>query len=204
MFCYKCGFQLPEGSFFCPKCGTQVAQPNDPPQPAAVAPQPVMATPQPYMAPPQPVAAPPQQAFGVTYNTPGGKLLRTNRGMVKYFLLSIITLGIYGLVVMCHLSEEINQVASPRDGKHTMHYALVAFIFSGLTLGIVPLVWMSRLTGRIGDEINARNLPKIISKGTFWGWGFFGSLIVVGPFIYYYKLFKATNAIAQDYNTGKS
>lgn len=131
-------------------------------------------------------------------------MLRTNRGMVKFFLLSLITLGIYGLVVLSHISEEINQIASPRDGKHTMHYCLIFFIFSWLTLGIVPLVWMHRICNRIGDELIARNLPYSISAGTFWGWGFFGSLILVGPFIFYYKFFKSMNLINEDYNAKRA
>ena len=66
--------------------------------------------------------------------------LRTNRGLLKYGLLGIITLGIYPLVVESHISEELNLVVSPHDGRSTMHYCLVFFIFSWLTLGIVPLV----------------------------------------------------------------
>lgn len=131
-------------------------------------------------------------------------MLRTNRGMVKFLLLSLITFGIYGLVVMSHVSEEINQVASPRDGKHTMHYCLVFFIFSWLTIGIVPLVWMHRICNRIGNELQARNLPFSISAGTFWGWGFFGSLILVGPFIFFYKFFKGMNLINGDYNAKRA
>lgn len=127
-------------------------------------------------------------------------MLRTNRGMVKFVLLSIITLGIYGLVVMSHISEEINQVASSRDGKHTMHYCLVFFIFSWLTLGIVPLVWNHRICNRMGDELAARNIPYNISAGTFWGWDFFGTLILVGPFIFLHKFFKSMNLINEDYN----
>ena len=52
-------------------------------------------------------------------------MLTTNRGMVKFFLLSLITFNIYGIVVMSMISSEINQIASPRDGKHTMHYCLI-------------------------------------------------------------------------------
>lgn len=67
-------------------------------------------------------------------------------------------------------------------------------------MGIVPLIWQHRLTNRIGDELRARDLPYEINAGTFWGWGIFGSLIIVGPFIYYHKFFKAMNMIAEDYN----
>lgn len=131
-------------------------------------------------------------------------MLRTNRGMVKFFLLSLITFGIYAIVALSNVSEDINQVASPRDGKHTMHYCLIFFIFSWLTCGIAPLVWMHRLCNRMGDELKARELPYSIDAMTFWGWGFLGSLIVVGPFVFYHKFFKAMNLINKDYNEKKA
>lgn len=128
-------------------------------------------------------------------------MLSTNRGILKFFLLSLITFGIYAIVVMSNISTEINTIASPRDKKHTMHYCLVYFIFSWLTLGIVPLVWMHRICNRIGDELAARNLPNGISVGTFWGWGFLGLFILIGPFIFYYKFFRAMNTLNADYNS---
>ena len=127
-------------------------------------------------------------------------MLRTNRGLLKYVLLSIITFGIYGLFVMSHISEEINQVASPRDKKHTMHYLLLFFIVGPLTFGIADLVWNHRICNRIGDELQARNIPYYISAGTFWGWCILGSLIVVGPFVFIHKLLKAMNLVNSDYN----
>ena len=38
------------------------------------------------------------------------------------------------------------------------------------------------------------------SAGSFWGWNVLGSLIVVGPFIYLHKMFKAMNLLAAHYN----
>ena len=128
-------------------------------------------------------------------------MLRTNRGLCKYIFLSLITFGIYGLVVKCHISEEINQVASRRDGKHTMHYALIFFLLTGVTCGIAPLVWFHKLSNRISDELLFRRIDYSFSADTFWGWYFFGSLIIVGPFIYFHKLLKAMNLINGAYNT---
>ena len=34
----------------------------------------------------------------------------------------------------------------------------------------------------------------------FWLWCILGSLIVVGPFIYFHKFFKSVNLLAEDYN----
>ena len=126
--------------------------------------------------------------------------LKTNRGLLKYILLSIITLGIYPLVLWSCISTDINIIASRYDGKKTMHFCLVFFIFSWLTAGIVPLVWIHRLYKRVGNEIRRRGIAYSIGAGTFWGWGVLGSLIYVGPFIALHKLFKAMNLLSADFN----
>lgn len=48
-------------------------------------------------------------------------------------------------------------------------------------------------------------MPAVVSNysfgaSTFWLWGILGSMIVVGPFIYTYKLLKSMNLLAADYN----
>lgn len=126
--------------------------------------------------------------------------LRTHRSLLKYFFLSLITLGIYRIVVMSHISSEINYIASKYDHRNTPHYCLVYFLLSWLTLGIYPLVWFSNLSSRIGGELVRRNIPYSFGAGTFWGWDFFGIIIIVGPFIYIHKLFKAMNLLCSDYN----
>lgn len=126
--------------------------------------------------------------------------LKTNRGLLKYILLSIITLGIYGIVVMSSVSTDINTIASRYDGKKTMHYCLVFFIFSWLTFGIVPLVWSHRISSRIGGELKRRGISYGFGANTFWLWGILGSFILVGPFVYIHKLLKSMNLLAKDYN----
>ncbi len=126
--------------------------------------------------------------------------LKTNRSLLKLILLSIITFGIYGIVVMSAVSTDINTIASRYDGKKTMHYCLVAFVFSWLTIGIVPLVWFHKISARIGAELNRRGINYSFGAGTFWGWGILGTIILVGPFIYYHKLLKSMNLLADDYN----
>ena len=127
--------------------------------------------------------------------------LRTNRGLIKFFFLSLITFGIYGIVVMSHISTEINDIATKHDGRKTMHYCLIYFIFSWLTFGIAPLVWYHRLSDRIGNELIRRRLPYSFGAGTWWGWGFFGALLFgIGPLIYTHKLMRAMNILAADYN----
>jgi len=126
--------------------------------------------------------------------------LKTNKGLVKYILLSLITFGIYPLVIMSSISSDINLIASRYDGKKTMHYCLLVFVFSWLTFGIAPIVWIHRLSNRIGNELSRRGIDYKFGAGTFWGWGVLGSFIVVGPFIYYHKLFKSMNLLCENYN----
>ncbi len=146
-----------------------------------------------------------QQPYQEPYRQPAcpaapAKQLRTNRGLLEFLLLSFITLGIYGIVVMSRISREINLIAGRYDGRKTMHYCLVLFVFSWLTWGIVPLIWSHRLSDRIGTELARRGIPYSFGADSFWGWGFFGSLILIGPFIYQYKLLKAMNLLCADYN----
>lgn len=126
--------------------------------------------------------------------------LRTNRGLTKNFFLGLITFGIYPLVVYSHISEEINTVASKYDGLHTMHYCLIYFIFSWLTMGIVPLVWCHRLCARTGNELKRRGISYDFGASDFWLWGILGSLIIIGPFVWIHKHMKAMNLINADYN----
>lgn len=135
----------------------------------------------------------------VASTAPVGQL-KTNRGLVKYILLSLITFGIYGLVVLSAVSTDINTIAGRYDGKKTMHFCLVLFIFSWLTFGIVPLVWYHRISARIGNELSRRGIAYSFGAGSFWGWNVLGCLIVIGPFVYLHKLLKAMNLLSQHYN----
>ena len=126
---------------------------------------------------------------------------RTNRGLTKYFFLSILTLGIYAIVVMSHVSTEINDIATKHDGRRTMHFCLLYFLVGWLTLGIANLVWYHNLSERIGNELRYRNLSYSFGAGTWWGWGFFGVLLLgIGPLVYIHKLMKAMNTLCADYN----
>lgn len=127
--------------------------------------------------------------------------LGTNRGLVKFILLSLITFDIYALIVMSDISRDINIIASRHDGKKTMNYLLVVFIFSWLTFGIVPIVWSHKISARIGKELQRRAIAYSFGAGTFWGWNVLGSFIVVGPFVYMHKLLKSMNLLARDFNS---
>lgn len=126
--------------------------------------------------------------------------LKTNRGMLKLILLSLITFGIYALVFYSKVSTDINLIASRHDGKKTMHYCLLTFIVAPITFGIGAIVWCHRISARIGNELARRGISYSFSAETFWLWNVLGSLIFVGPFVYIHKLCKAMNLLSADYN----
>lgn len=114
--------------------------------------------------------------------------LRTQRGLLKYVLLGLVTFSIYDIWQMSEVGDSLNLLAFKRDGKHTMHYCLMFFLVGWVTLGIGWLVWYHRVSGRIGEEQAARGLPVTVTASTFWLWGILDSLIAVGPFIYIYNI----------------
>ena len=126
--------------------------------------------------------------------------LKTNRGLIKLILLSLITFGIYPLVLWSSVSNDINTIATRYDGKKTTHYLLMAFVFSWLTLGISPIVWNHKISARIGNELKRRGINYSFGAGSFWGWCVLGSLIGIGPLVYTHKQLKAMNKLSEHYN----
>lgn len=146
------------------------------------------------VTPNQPVQQPaPQQT------APVGQL-KTNRGLLKFILLNIITLGIYSLVIFSGISSDINVIASRYDGKKTMHFCLLFFLVGPITLGIADIVWFHRISNRIGNELKRRQIAYSFSASDYWLWNVLGAVIIVGPFIYLHKLFKAMNMLSENYN----
>ena len=124
-------------------------------------------------------------------------MLKTNRGVIKIILLSIITFGIYGLYVTHMMAKEANLVDT--NGKKIGGLLAVIFL-SMLTLGIYGIVWQHKYCNRIGNELKRRGINYAFSAKTYWGWGILGALIFVGPFVYGHKHFKAMNLMNDDYN----
>ncbi|WEV66825.1 DUF4234 domain-containing protein [Bifidobacterium sp. ESL0769] len=188
-------------------------------------PQPV-AVPQP--ASQNPPIDPTVQQYQPGYNTipvqtsaaPVGQLY-TQRSLVKWILLGIITLGIYNIVIMTGATDSLNTIASRYDGKKTMHYCLLYFLIAPITLGIASLVWYHKMSNRVGDELVRRGYERSVSATTYWlfcalpmflaPW-FLIAAFFIAPFgiasvacsalelVYYYKYLDAMNTLCADYN----
>ena len=125
--------------------------------------------------------------------------LNTDRNIWKFLILRVLTLGIYEIVFFIPFAFDLDKAAPKRDRSKTMNY-LWAAILSAFTMSIVLLVWHYHVAERVEQALVERKIKYNFGTNDFWGWFFFGSLILVGPFVYYYKLCKAMNLICEDYN----
>ena len=123
--------------------------------------------------------------------------LKTSRGLLKYILFSLITLGIYPIVMFSLISDELNTVC--KDNKRTTQYWLLWFL-SMVTCAIPIFIWNHTASNRMGNELKRRGINYSISASTFWGWGFLGAFIIIGPFVYVHKFLKASNLLNADFN----
>ncbi len=125
--------------------------------------------------------------------------LPTERSLLKMIFLGIITLGIYAIVIQSRISSEINIVASRYDEKRTIPF-LAAFWIMYITFFIYGFIWNHQFSERIGTELRRRGHNYSFGASDYWLWGVLGSLIIVGPFVYCYKLLKSMNMINASYN----
>ena len=130
-----------------------------------------------------------------------GPLLKTDRSLVKFIIFSILTCGIYSIFFYTGIADDINRVASGRDGKKTTHYCLMTFVLAPITCSIYAFYWWHTISDRIGEEARARGIYTDFSATTFWLWQLVGAVLCgIGPFIYIHKLCKVMNEINNSYN----
>ena len=125
--------------------------------------------------------------------------LQTDRQIWKLIIFTVLTLGLYSIAFFTPLSYDLDKVDPKRGREKTMSFML-AYILSLFTLSIVLTVWFYKLAGHIEEALSRRKIDYAFDTGDFWKWYFFGSLILIGPFIYYHKICKAMNLLCQSYN----
>lgn len=197
--CPNCGQEVHAHATFCGHCGYQMKQPSIGIQAADKAVVSVVKQ-SANSGTVKAESAPQNIAVNVAVSIAPVGQLKTNRSLLKFLLFGFITFGIYPLVVMSSISNDINIIAARYDGKKTMHYCLLFFLVGWLTLGVAYIVWNHKLSTRIGNELRRRGISYSFGAGSYWGWSILGALIIVGPFIYLRKLFKAMNLLAKNYN----
>lgn len=129
-------------------------------------------------------------------------MLKTRRGVIKWYALNIITLGIYACVFISKMAKETN-ITCAADKQKTRGF-FVYFILSILTLGLYAIIWNYRVTERHAKNLSS-NEEKVILSGVEWFlWNFFGILLLgLGPIIAMYKQIKQWNKVNKIYNASR-
>ncbi len=121
--------------------------------------------------------------------------MQTNRSLIKYILLCVITLGIYGLFFWHKYVQDVNMLCSG-DGKNTKGL-LVAIILSIITLGIYSFVWAYGMQNRLRDQAGRLEAGSIAGGGAILLWQIFGVLLFgIGPLVATYIQIHSINTVA--------
>ncbi len=199
MFCPHCGSQVPDGAAFCSSCGAPVSN-NHGPEPPQQNPIPQDAAlnyvmPEPEVPRGSSNAPVDPKAFVNGVRRP----IKTNRNILLYIVLSIITLGIYSYYFVYKLAQDIN-IMCANDGEKTG--GLVAFILlSFVTCGIYEVYWMYKIANRLYNNAPSYGLRFNENGTTILLWYVVGLLLCfLGPIIAMYFIVRNTNAMASAYN----
>ncbi|MDR0540993.1 MAG: DUF4234 domain-containing protein [Dysgonamonadaceae bacterium] len=94
----------------------------------------------------------------------GVQILPFERKVWKIYLLSLVTFGIYGLVMAFAMAKETN-IACVEDGKHTRGFWGVIGL-SIITLGIYSIVWYVQWLNREAAYLERHNKTDEQFKGS--------------------------------------
>ena len=140
-----------------------------------------------------------QDVKGGLEGKPNAGRLETNRSLLIFVLLNILTLGLYGWFFVYSVARDVNQ-ACEGDGQKTsglIKYILLCII----TCGIYSLIWEYSLGNRLSENARKYNLYFSENGTTILLWHLFGAVLCgIGPFIAMNILIKNTNRICDAYN----
>lgn len=176
-YCSKCGKENQDNTTFCSACGAPLnAENNAQNNPQANYQQ------QNYQNPP-------------VMGTP----VDTNRSLLIYILLSILTCGIYGYYFIYKLAKDVNQMCR-EDGDHIG--GLLAYIFlSIITCGIYSYYWLYKIQNRLHNAAYRYGVVVPENGTTVLVWLLFGSLLCgLGSLYAFHIVFKSANSVGMAYN----
>ena len=192
MFCPNCGNQLADGAQFCNKCGARLdAASAGGASATSFDAQPVTSQ--------QPAqgnwSQGPIQQGPYTPKSP----VQTDRSLITYIVLTIVTCGIYGFWFVYTIARDLNMMCEG-DGENTgglAAYILLSFV----TCGIYNIWWLYKIGNRIQRNAPRYGLMVQENGTTILMWYIFGIVLCgIGPWIGMHIVIKNTNALATAYN----
>lgn len=192
MFCKNCGCEVKDGEKFCASCGSDLSMTGQFTQAANEA----------FNKAEENMGSAIQEVHDTFQSggTTGEEKLKTDRSLLTYILLTIITCGIYSFFFIYKLAQDVNTVCEG-DGDTTP--GLVPFIFLSLiTCGIYAMIWYYKLGNRLANNAPRYGINFQENGTTVLLWMLFGSLLCgIGPFIAWHIIIKNTNELCAAYNS---
>ena len=126
--------------------------------------------------------------------------MKTDRSVLTYVLLSIVTLGIYPIWYLHHLAKDVNELCKDTGNKTS---GVVALLLLGiLTCGLYGIFWWFRIGDMLRRACRKKDIPTEVSGGTVLVCMIFSSMTLgITSLAALHQIFSATNALATDYNT---
>ena len=79
----------------------------------------------------------------------------TKKNVLMYVLLSIVTCGIWSIVWLIQLVDDVNMILGKKDGTS----GILVFVFSILTCGIYAWYWMYKAGEAVDTWKSSKGLP---------------------------------------------
>lgn len=209
MFCKNCGTQVPENQKFCSNCGAPISAGATVQAGFEKAVDGVKDTVGKTVDSAKGYAESANQDFNsaigdIEKDFGGSKMgpgtpLKTDRNLIVFILLSIVTCGFYGYYFIYSIARDVNIVCDG-DGENTG--GLLAYILlSYITCGFYNIYWLYKLGNRLQNNAPrfGMNFPE--NGTTVLMWIIFGSLLCwVGSFVGYNIVISNTNRLCEAYN----
>ena len=126
-----------------------------------------------------------------------------NRQFWKVLVFGLLTLGIYDIVFMCGLCNDLNRVCRDteyNDSENTPGFIAV-LLLSIITIGIYGFVWYYKQGWRMKRAADIYGFRMEETGGTYLVWLFPGILLLgIGPMIACYLLVWNLNRLAKVFN----
>ena len=144
---------------------------------------------------PQDQSASANYGAGVNWTRP----VTEDRNFVLYVVLTIITCGIYGLVFLYSMIQDVNTVCDG-DGEHTRGL-LGLILLSLVTCGIYSFYWYYCLGNRLANNASRYGMSFQENGTTVLLWLVIGSLLCgLGTWVATYIIIKNCNQLCAAYN----
>lgn len=125
--------------------------------------------------------------------------IRTDRNIVIYVLLSLLTLGFYSWYFIYQLVRDINVMCA--DDDEVTEGLAVYIVLSFVTCGLYSLYWIYKVANRLAANAPAYGLHFAENGTTVLLWWLVGSLLCgIGPLVAMYFIITNTNRMAEAYN----